>query len=83
LYEPLITARQPSAPVPRLGRIARIDPATLVATMSAHDPVLLAAYAKVLDLLAALFGVAQGAFGIYGSARYKAAGTNRDVDVVV
>lgn len=83
LYEPLITARQPSALVQRLGRIARIDPATIVATMSAQDPVLLAEYAKVLDLLAAWCGVDQGAFGIYGSAMYKAAGTNRDVDVVV
>jgi hypothetical protein len=75
LYEPLITARQPSALVQRLGRIARIDPATIVATMSAQDPVLLAEYAKVLDLLAAWCGVDQGAFGIYGSAMYKPTST--------
>ncbi|MGH3575322.1 MAG: hypothetical protein ACRDUW_26480 [Pseudonocardiaceae bacterium] len=68
LYEPLITARQPSTLVQRLGRIVRIDPATIVATMSAQDPVLLAEYAKVLDLLATWCGVDRSAFGIYGSA---------------
>lgn len=82
LYEPLITKRQPDALVQRLGRIARVDPGTIVGTMSAQDPVLLSEHAKVLDLLATWCGVDQSALGIYGSAMYKPAGTHGDMDVV-
>ncbi|MFC5184357.1 hypothetical protein [Actinomadura harenae] len=83
MYAPLIAARQPDALVPELGRIARIDPATIVGTVSAQDPVLLAEHAKVLDTLANWCGVHRDQIGLQGSAMYKPAASAGDLDVVI
>ncbi|QXJ21630.1 hypothetical protein AGRA3207_002503 [Actinomadura graeca] len=82
-YAPLVAARQPGALVPALGRIARIDPATLVATVSTRDPALLAEHSTALDELAASAGICSAKIGVYGSAAYKDRAAQGDLDVVI
>ncbi|MFC4912933.1 hypothetical protein [Actinomadura gamaensis] len=82
-YAPLVTARQPDALVPELGRIARITADSIVATKSTQDPALLAEHGKVLDRLAAWCGIGRDRIGIYGSAMYKDPGCAADLDIVL
>jgi hypothetical protein len=82
-YAPLITARQPDALVPGLGRIARIAPATVTGQISTRDPELLDQHADTLKRLAQWWQIAPETLGIRGSAMYKPAQARGDLDVVV